>query len=93
MSGTDFCSHKDRKQLVFCDFATNKQAVLVTLAACINLSRSLVDTLRTVWFKIKIKIYNLLTQCIHMFCMDLRTNIDCFPIQREFSSIQRNPNF
>ena len=37
--------------------------------------------------------YSLLTQCIHMLCMDLRTSMDCFPIHREFSSIQRNPNF
>jgi len=43
--------------------------------------------------KLKKKICYLLTQCIHTCCMDLRRNIDCFPIQREFSSIQRNPNF
>ena len=32
-------------------------------------------------------VYDVLsTQCVCVFCMDLRTNSDCFPIQHESSS-------
>jgi len=36
--------------------------------------------LRTSWLKVK-KSYVLPTQCIYVFCVDLRTNSDYFPIQ------------
>jgi hypothetical protein len=39
-----------------------------------------VDTLCTSWFNIQ-QFYVLPTQCIYVFCVDLRTNSDYFPIQ------------
>ena len=41
-------------------------------------------TLITTMFKIK-KFYVLRTQCIYVFCVDLRTNNDYFPIQHKLS--------
>ena len=41
---------------------------------------SSVVTLRTIWFDFQ-KFCVLPTQCICVFCVDLRTNCDYFPVQ------------
>ena len=42
--------------------------------------KSTVVTIYTAWFKTQ-QFYVLPTQCIYVFCVDLRTNSDYFPIQ------------
>jgi len=53
--------------------------------ACLTL-QSPVVTLCTARFNIH-KFYILPTQCIYVFCVDLRTNSDYFPIQRELTGL------
>jgi len=47
---------------------------------CLLTFKAPVVTVCTDWLNIK-KFYVLPTQCIYVFCVDLRTNSDYFPIQ------------
>jgi len=56
------------------------EVVYLNVQECLNAQGSPVVTLCTTRFNIH-RFFVLPTQCIYVFCVDLRTNSDYFPIQ------------